>query len=67
VLRSGGTFRYGGAANARLVDARRHVIVSSGHPSPLSQHRFFGTHPLGRANEGLAALGAPPVGRRLAE
>jgi uracil-DNA glycosylase len=37
-------------------------IVSSAHPSPLSAHNgFFGSRPFSRANELLAAQGAPPV------
>jgi uracil-DNA glycosylase len=36
--------------------------VSSAHPSPLSAHNgFFGSRPFSRANELLAAQGAPPV------
>jgi uracil-DNA glycosylase len=48
-------------AKARLVDTERHVVVASAHPSPLSQRLFLGSRPFSRANEGLAALGAPPV------
>jgi uracil-DNA glycosylase len=36
--------------------------ISSAHPSPLSAHNgFFGSRPFSRANELLAAQGAPPV------
>lgn len=37
-------------------------VVASAHPSPLSAARgFFGSRPFSRANELLAAQGAPPV------
>lgn len=40
--------------------------VSSAHPSPLSAHNgFFGSRPFSRANELLAAQGAPPIDWRL--
>ena len=49
-----------------LVDADRHVIIESPHPSPLSAHRgFFGSHPFSRANEALVAAGRDPVDWRL--
>ena len=45
-----------------LVDTRRHVVLESPHPSPLSAHRgFFGSRPFSRANEALAAAGRDPV------
>ena len=38
-----------------LIDTRRHTVLESPHPSPLSAHRgFFGSRPFSRAN---AALG----------
>jgi uracil-DNA glycosylase len=41
-------------------------IIQSAHPSPLSAHRgFFGSKPFTRANELLAAQGAPPIDWRL--
>lgn len=37
-------------------------VIASAHPSPLSARRgFFGSRPFSRANEALAAQGAPPV------
>jgi uracil-DNA glycosylase len=49
-----------------LVDADRHVVIESPHPSPLSAHRgFFGSHPFSRANEALVAAGRDPVDWRL--
>ena len=45
-----------------LVDMRRHVVIESPHPSPLSAHNgFFGSKPFSRANEALVAAGREPV------
>lgn len=45
-----------------LIDARRHTIVESPHPSPLSAHHgFFGSRPFSRANDALRAHGQQPI------
>ncbi len=45
-----------------LIDATRHTIIESPHPSPLSAHRgFFGSRPFSRANEALKSFGREPV------
>jgi uracil-DNA glycosylase len=45
-----------------LVDATRHVVIESAHPSPLSAHNgFFGSRPFSRANDALVAAGREPV------
>jgi uracil-DNA glycosylase len=45
-----------------LIDARRHTIIESPHPSPLSAHNgFFGSRPFSRANAALIAHGQQPV------
>ncbi|GAB2858421.1 uracil-DNA glycosylase [Pseudoduganella ginsengisoli] len=45
-----------------LIDARRHLIITSPHPSPLSAHRgFFGSKPFSRANAYLEAKGKTPI------
>lgn len=45
-----------------LIDTRRHVIIESAHPSPLSAHNgFFGSRPFSRANAALEAAGREPV------
>lgn len=45
-----------------LIDASRHVILESPHPSPLSAHRgFFGSRPFSQSNEALVAAGREPV------
>ncbi|HEV8296405.1 MAG TPA: uracil-DNA glycosylase [Acidimicrobiales bacterium] len=49
-----------------LIDARRHVIIESAHPSPLSAHNgFFGSRPFSRANAALIAAGREPVDWRI--
>jgi len=41
-----------------LIDASRHLILQSAHPSPLSARRgFFGSKPFSRANAFLQAQG----------
>ena len=45
-----------------LVDHRRHTIIESPHPSPLSAHKgFFGTKPFSRANAALVEAGREPI------
>jgi uracil-DNA glycosylase len=51
---------------AALVDAERHAILKSAHPSPLSARSgFFGSRPFSQANAALAERGQPPVDWRL--
>ncbi|GJD36970.1 uracil-DNA glycosylase [Methylobacterium aerolatum] len=53
-------------ARAGLIDAARHGIIESGHPSPLNRARDFpGSDPFGRANAWLAAHGRTPIDWRL--
>ena len=53
-------------ARATLIDASRHGIVESGHPSPLNRARDFpGSAPFGRANAWLAERGRTPIDWRL--
>lgn len=59
---------WGAAARSRaaLVDAGKHLILESGHPSPLNRARDFpGTRPFSRANAWLAERGVAPIGWRL--
>lgn len=48
-----------------LIDARRHLVLSANHPSPLSARRgpvpFIGCGHFGRANAWLAGQGRPPI------
>ena len=51
---------------AALVDGSRHLVVESGHPSPLNRARDFpGSKPFSRANAWLAGRGMEPVDWRL--
>lgn len=50
------------AQEARAEAARRHVVLTSAHPSPLSAHRgFFGSRPFSATNAALKRLGAEPI------
>lgn len=45
-------------SKAPLIDAKRHLILESAHPSPLSAHNgFFGSRPFSKANAYLDARG----------
>lgn len=45
-----------------LIDARRHLVITSPHPSPLSAHKgFFGSKPFSRTNDYLTAHGKQPI------
>ncbi|HYW09517.1 MAG TPA: uracil-DNA glycosylase [Longimicrobium sp.] len=45
-----------------LIDASRHVVIRSAHPSPYSADRgFFGSRPFSRINEALEARGGEPI------
>lgn len=47
---------------ASLIDASKHFIIKSAHPSPLSAHNgFFGSRPFSKTNEYLVAHGIDPV------
>lgn len=49
-----------------LIDATRHTIIESAHPSPLSAHTgFFGSRPFSRTNEALVEAGLDPIDWRL--
>lgn len=44
------------------IDANKHLILKSPHPSPLSAHRgFFGNKHFSRANDYLKAYGRQPI------
>ena len=54
---------WGAAARRKqvLVD-RRHTVIESAHPSPLSAtNGFFGSKPFSRANAALVAAGQAPI------
>lgn len=45
-----------------LIDTRRHLVIESVHPSPLSATRgFFGSRPFSQANEWLSRHGREPI------
>jgi len=49
-----------------LIDGRRHLILKSPHPSPLSAHRgFFGNRHFSKANEWLQQRGQTPIDWRV--
>lgn len=45
-----------------FIDSRRHLVLKSPHPSPLSAHRgFFGNHHFSQANRYLASHDITPI------
>lgn len=51
---------------AAFVDRKKHLVLESVHPSPLSAHRgFFGTKPFSKSNEYLQAHGKSPIDWRI--
>jgi uracil-DNA glycosylase len=51
---------------ASMIDAERHLVLQSVHPSPLSAYRgFFGCEHFSKANHYLESLGLDPVDWRL--
>ncbi len=51
---------------AAFIDTKKHLILQSAHPSPLSAYRgFFGSAPFSRANEFLVQAGLPAIDWRL--
>jgi uracil-DNA glycosylase len=53
---------------AGFVDASRHLVLKSAHPSPLSAHNgFFGSRPFSRANAFLREKGLAEIDWQLPE
>jgi uracil-DNA glycosylase len=55
---------WGGYAQKKgaAIDKKRHLILQSAHPSPLSAHRgFFGNHPFSHINQYLQQHGQAPI------
>ena len=45
-----------------MIDTKKHLVLTSPHPSPLSAHRgFFGNHQFSKINEYLASKGQVPI------
>lgn len=46
----------------KFIDSKRHLVLQSVHPSPLSAHRgFFGNHHFSKANNYLTLHGKTPI------
>lgn len=46
----------------KLIDASKHLIITSAHPSPLSAHNgFFGSKPFSKTNAYLIKQGKAPI------
>lgn len=46
----------------KFIDQKKHLIIESAHPSPLSAHNgFFGSKPFSRANNFLIKSGMTPI------
>jgi len=53
-------------AKGARIDATKHFVLRSPHPSPLSAHRgFFGSRPFSRINAWLESRGETPIDWRL--
>jgi uracil-DNA glycosylase len=51
----------------QFIDRRRHLVIATPHPSPLSASRgFFGSRPFSRINDYLTKTGQAPIDWRLA-
>lgn len=47
---------------AAFVDRKKHLVIESVHPSPLSSHRgFFGSKPFSKSNQWLKNHGVKPI------
>jgi uracil-DNA glycosylase len=61
---------WGGYAKkkGKLVDKKKHHVIESAHPSPLSANSgFFGSKPYSKINEALAKYGTPAIDWKLDE
>jgi uracil-DNA glycosylase len=55
---------WGGYAQKKLklIDTKRHKVIQSAHPSPLSAHNgFFGSKPFSAINSALCSFGKPEI------
>ncbi len=55
---------WGSPAKTKLpmIDQRKHTVLTSVHPSPLSAHRgFFGCHHFSQTNQALSRHGQTPI------
>lgn len=52
----------GAQEKEKMIDTKKHFILKSVHPSPLSAYRgFFGSKPFSKTNEILKSLGKTPI------
>ena len=61
---------WGGYAQKKipLIDEKRHVVIKSAHPSPLSAaNGFFGSKPFSKVNAELLDAGEQPIDWKLPE
>ncbi|VDN23498.1 unnamed protein product [Gongylonema pulchrum] len=54
---------WGGFAHKKeyLVDRKKHIVIKTAHPSPLSSRLFFGCKCFSRTNVALIKLGQPAI------
>jgi uracil-DNA glycosylase len=45
----------------KLIDAKKDVVLTAAHPSPLSAAKFFGSKPFSAANRALEEMGKEPI------
>lgn len=46
----------------QVIDADKHYVIKSAHPSPFAAHRgFFGSKPFSKTNSYLKQQGKPPI------
>ncbi|QDU98222.1 uracil-DNA glycosylase [Lignipirellula cremea] len=60
---------WGGFAQkkAKLIDASRHPILTTAHPSPLSAKKFHGSRPFSAINHALTEQGQPAIDWQIPE
>ncbi|CAH1989585.1 unnamed protein product [Acanthoscelides obtectus] len=46
---------------SHLINKNKHLVLVSGHPSPYSEHRFFGCKHFSQANQYLIEHGRAPI------
>jgi uracil-DNA glycosylase len=60
---------WGGYAQKKekLIDAKKHKVLKTAHPSPLSVKKFFGSKPFSSCNHALEELSKTPINWQLAD
>jgi uracil-DNA glycosylase len=44
-----------------MIDTKKHVVLKSAHPSPLSARKFFGSRPFSKTNKALEEADMKPI------